>query len=296
MNSNIELSKTRDFGEIISDSFLFIRENFKPLLSCFFVFCGIFLLAGVISGVMLQIKMIDVINNSDGNGLESGSGTWAAYGIDAVFAGVIALAGYVTLTITIISFMALYKQKGNIAPTNEELWGYIKYYFLKVLGIGILNYIILIIAFVLCILPGVYLSPILGLIFPIIIVENASFGYAWDQSFRLIKENWWKVFGALFITEFILGICSAVINIPFQVVNVWSVFLHRIPNVHLSIVSVIIGTILKELSMAFYILPLVALGICYFSLTEAKDATGLMGRINQLGKNEADPNTPAEEY
>jgi len=296
MKPTIELAKTRDFGEIISDSFLFIRENFKQLLSCFFIFCGIFLLAGVISGVMLQIKMMDVISDSESPVLESGRGAWAAYGFDAIFAGIIALAGYITLTVTIISFMALYKQKGNIAPTNEELWGYIKYYFFKILGVGILNYIILIIAFILCILPGIYLSPILGLILPIVIVENASFGYAWDQSFRLIKENWWTVFGALFITELILGICSGVVNLPFQVVNVWSVFLHKIPNVHLSIFSVIIGSILKVLSMAFYILPLVTLGICYFSLTEAKDATGLMGRIDQLGKNEADPNTPAEEY
>jgi len=297
MKPSIELAKTRDFGEIISDSFLFIRENFKQLLSCFFIFCGIFLLAGAISNIMLQLKISDIVNNFGGASFDNGSNIFtAAYGINTIIAAIVGIAGNIALMVTILSFMALYKQKGNVAPTNEELWGYIKYYFFKVLGVSILNYILLVIALILCILPGIYLSPILGLIFPIIIVENSSFGYAWDQSFRLIKENWWKVFGAIFITWIILIICSAVINTPFQAINIWSVFLHKIPNTHLSFFSIIIGSILKELSMVLYILPLVTLGICYFSLTEAKDATGLMGRIDQLGKNEADPNTSAEEY
>ncbi len=30
----IELRKARDFGELINDSFLFIKGNFKPLLRC----------------------------------------------------------------------------------------------------------------------------------------------------------------------------------------------------------------------------------------------------------------------
>jgi len=297
MTPNIELAKTRDFGEIISDSFSFIRENFKQLLSCFFIFCGIFLLAGAVSNIMLQLKISDIVNNFGGGSFDNGGNIFsAAYGVNTIIAALVGIAGNIALMVTILSFMALYKQKGNIAPTNEEVWGYIKHYFLKILGVSILNYILIVIALILCILPGIYLSPIFGLIFPIIIVENSSFGYAWDQSFRLIKENWWKVFGAIFITWLILIICSGVINLPFQAVNVWSVFLHKIPTTHLSFFSIIIGSILKELSTAFYILPLVTLGICYFSLTEAKDATGLMGRINQLGTNNTDANTPAEEY
>jgi hypothetical protein len=296
MEPSIELSKTRDFGEIISDSFLFIRQNFKPLLSCFFVFCGFFLVAGTVASIMQQIKMIDVMNNPDGGIPQSSSGVWAAYGLETLFTAVFALLGYIAITVTVTSFMALYKEKGNIAPTNEELWGYFKYYFLKILGGSILNYILLIIGFIFCIVPGIYLYPILGLVFPIIIVENSSYSYAFNQSFRLIKENWWTVFGALFITGLIVGICASVVTIPFQVVNVWSVFLHQIKNLHLSVFSIVIGTILTQLAQVLYILPAVTLCICYFSLTEAKDATGLLGRIHQLGTDQADINAPAEEY
>ncbi len=296
MEPKIELSKTRDFGEIIADSFLFIRQNIKPLLSCFFTFCGFFLLAAGVASIMQQIKMMDTLNNADGNFGQGNTGFRTSYGIETILSIVFALTGFIAIKVTILSFMALYKEKGNIAPTNEELWGYFKFYFFRIFGSAILNYLILIIGFIFCLIPGIYLYPILGLIFAIIIVENTSYGYAFNQSFRLIKENWWTIFGALFISGLIVFVCSTVVNMPFQVVNVWSVFFHKAKHIHLSMLSIIMGTILKELAMVLYILPLVTLTICYFSLAEAKDATGLMGRINQIGTDSTDADTPAEEY
>ncbi|MES2276102.1 MAG: hypothetical protein V4592_08765 [Bacteroidota bacterium] len=294
MEPNIELSKTRDFGEIISDSFLFIRQNLKPLLSCFFVFCGFFLLAGTVAIIMQQIKMVDVLNNTDYAG--DNASNFAAFGVETALTLIFTLLTYVAMPVAILSFMALYKVKGNVAPTNEEVWGYFKYYFFRILGSSLLNFIILIIGFALCLIPGIYFYPVLSLIIPIMIVENTGYGYAFNESFRLIKQNWWRVFGVLIITSIIVSICAAVVTVPFQAVNVWNVFLHKIEDVHLSILTIIIGTILRQLAQVLYILPMVALAMCYFSLTEDKDATGLMGRIDQLGNKSADTNTPAEEY
>ncbi|MES2425780.1 MAG: hypothetical protein V4560_02365 [Bacteroidota bacterium] len=299
MEPNIELSKTRDFSEIISDSFLFIRQNFKPLLSCFFVFCGFFLLAGAIASILQQLKVAELVNGTDFNNgtvLTSKFSRFSNFGWEYFLT---VLFSFITLTlipVTMLSFMALYKAKGNIAPTTEEVWGYIKYYFLKVFGSNILNLIILIIATLFCLVPGIYLYPILGLMFPIMIVENTSYGYAFSQSFRLIKDNWWMTFGALFIAGLIAYICLALITVPLAAVNIWSTLFHQVKHVHLSIVSIVLGSVLAHVAHIFYILPLVTLGLCYFSLTESKDATGLMDRINQLGDNTPDTNAPAEEY
>jgi hypothetical protein len=57
MEPNIELAKPRDFGEIISDTFLFIRQNFKGLLKSFFIFCGFFMVAGAVSMSIMQVRM-----------------------------------------------------------------------------------------------------------------------------------------------------------------------------------------------------------------------------------------------
>jgi hypothetical protein len=299
MEPNIELSKTRDFGEIISDSFLFIRQNFKPLLSCFFVFCGFFLAAGAIAGILQQLKVAELVNNTDFNNGATSINRFSRFnnfGWEVFLSIAFSLITTALIPITVLSFMTLYKAKGNIAPTTEEVWGYIKYYFFKILGSTLLNFIILMIGFVFCLIPGIYLYPILGLMFPIMIVENTSYGYAFSQSFRLIKDNWWMTFGALFIAGLITYICAALITVPFAAVNVWSTFFHQVKHLHLSTTSIILGSVFAQLVHVLYILPLVTLSLCYFSLTEAKDATGLMDRINQLGDNATDTNAPAEEY
>jgi len=294
MEPQVELSKTRDFGEIISDSIAFIRQNLKPLLSAFFVFCGIFLLVTAVATIMQQIRLSELINSVDYTSEDRPS--FSEFGLETAVTLLFMMLTYIAMPLTILSFMALYKQKGNVAPTNEEVWGYFKYYFFKILGSSVLNGIVLIIGFVFCFIPGIYLYPILGLIVPVIIVENSGYSYAWDKSFRIIKENWWTVFGVLFVTGLMVSICSLIVNVPFQAIDLTKVYLHQIKDVHLTMVTVVLGTVLRQMAMVLHILPMVALGICYFSLTEAKDGTGLMDRIDQLGNNAADTPAPAEEY
>jgi hypothetical protein len=300
MSTNIELSKARDFGEIISDSFLFIRENFKPLLKCFFIFCGFFMVATVVVSWMQQSKVIGALNNFDPNSYSSGSNPFGAmsqyFGIEYVLVIVFAFLNGTAMTVTVISYMAVYKAKGNMTPTTEEVWGYIKFYFLTVFGSSILIAILLAIALVCCIIPFFYFFPIFALIFPIMIVENTGFGYAFSQSFKLIRDNFWVTFGALIVVVIVVYILAMIIVLPLSAANIGSLFLHRGKGMHLSPVLTLLTTALSELSHVFYILPIVASVLCYFNLNELKEGTGLMDRINQLGANKADTNLPAEEY
>src|SRR6201996_2728480 len=63
MTTNIELAKPRDFGEIINDTFLFVRQNFKPLMKYFFIFCGFFVLAAMATSIMTEMKLIGTMDN-----------------------------------------------------------------------------------------------------------------------------------------------------------------------------------------------------------------------------------------
>ncbi len=303
MSTNIELSKTRDFGEIISDSFLFIRENLKPLLTCFFTFCGFFMLATIVLSYLEQTKMLGAMNTlgGDPNSFDTQTGPFAVFsrllGVEYLFLIFFMFLNWTTMVVTVISYMAVYKAKGNIPPTTVEVWGYIKYYFFKIMGTIILTGISTALGFVCCILPGIWLYPILALIVPIIIIENTSFGYAFSQSFRIIKENWWATFGALFVIGLIASILVSVIVMPFGAANILTTFLHPNKGIHLNPTLTFISSVVNEIGHVFYILPLVTLTLCYFNLTELKDATGLMDRINKLGNNDADnTNLPVEEY
>jgi hypothetical protein len=296
MTNNIELSKTRDFGDIISDTFLFIRENFASLLKCFFIFCGFFMVALIVIASFQQAKLIDVVNSNEYGASNPFGKLSQFFGLQYFFTILFSLLNYTAITVTILSYMAVYKSKGNMPPTPEEVWGYIKFYFFKTFGSMILITILFVIALVCCIIPGIWLYPILSLIFPIMIFENTSFGYAFGQSFRLIKDNWWATFGALFVIMLILYVLSVIVIMPVSLIAMGSMFLHASKGTHPSATALIATTTITTLCHVFYILPIVALALCYFNLTELKDSTGLMDRINQLGSNETNTDLPAEEY
>ncbi|MFD0750490.1 hypothetical protein ACFQZS_10075 [Mucilaginibacter calamicampi] len=292
---NIELAKVRDFSAIINDSFLFLRQNFKPLLRSYFTFCGFFIVATIVASAMQQIKMLDLTGSIQGGQYEgpiSRVSQFTQVGVTALITLFFTLLTYTAIVVTVLSYMTIYKEKGNTPATNEEVWGYLKYYYFKIFGSTILNTILLIIGMVFCLIPGVWLYPILGLMFPIMIMENSSYGYAFNQSFRLIKDNWWTTFGALFIMGVIVGITAAIFSLPGALWTEFAKLLHW-PGGN---IAAILTAVLTHLAMVLYILPIITLALCYFSLNEEKEGTGLMARINQIGDNKDQNNLPAEDY
>lgn len=290
----IELSKTRDFGEVISDSFTFISQNFKPLFKIVITFCGLFIIAGAATFTLQQLKVLDLQKRVLENKYETFSSMSDRFGIEYTLSVLFILISYNLMSTTVISFMALYKQKGNVAPTTEEVWGYVKYYFFRVLLSSIALTLLLLVATALCIIPGVYVYPIFGLIFPIMIVENASFGYAFNRSFKLINNNWWSTFGALFVIFLIVYVAYMIFSIPTIIVSVISALTHG--RVSSSPVLTVVGSVLQQLAQVLYVLPLVTLVMCYFNLNEIKEGSGLIDRINQFGSTSPDSHLPAEEY
>jgi len=301
MPPKFELLKNRDFGEIITDTFVFIRQNFKPLITSFITFCGFFILAGGILSAIQQTKAIGVVNE-----VAYSSGTPRMFGNSNPFNNIFnveyflamgfLLLNYIAMPVTILSFMALYREKGGIAPTTQEVWGYFKYFFFRIFGSGVLLFLLLIIGFLLCLIPGLYLYPVFALIFPIIIFENTSFSYAFSKSFKLIKDKWWETFGALFVMGIIVYTAAAIVILPTTIINFGSLVLHPKHGVHLSVTLTVITAVLQSVCHIFYGVPIITIALCYFNLSEKMESTGLLGRINQLGQTNADDNLPKEEY
>jgi hypothetical protein len=296
MEPKIELAKLRDFGEIISDTFQFIRQNFKDLLKNFFIFCGFFLIALAASSFLQQIKMMRVFNEASIGAPRTFSSSMPDFWITYSVSMLLPLVSICAINVTVLSYMALYKQKGNIAPTTEEVWGYFKYYYFKILVGSLIVAVLLIPAFLLCLIPGVYLFPILGLIFPIMIMENTSFGYAFNRSFQLIKENWWATAGAVLVIWIITYVMIAAVTIPASAVNMASVLLKSQKVPQLSIGTVLFSAILGSVAQVLIIIPTIGVSLCYFNLAEHKEGTSILDRINKFGAQGQQDNLPSEEY
>ncbi len=292
MKQPIELRRLRDFGQVINDSFTFLKENFKPLFKALLIICGFFILISTISSVFAYLNMGGAFNfNVNANDLGSRP---AGYFISLMVNIFILIITQSFIHLVTLCYISVYLQKQNLTPTLSEVWDYFKFYFFRVVGSGILIFLILMIGTMLCFIPGIYLMPIMYLVIPIIIIENSSFRYAFNKSFVLIKDNWWLVFGVIFIMSLIISVASSIASIPISILTVGSKFFtaksYTLP-------LIIIFSALKNILLLAYSLPAIAISLCYFNLSEQKDGTGLLDRIERLGKSV--PNTqnlPTEEY
>jgi hypothetical protein len=290
MSKKIEFRQVRDFGEIINDTFVFLGQNWKQILKAYALICGFFIIASMVVSILNQIKATDTINPSTA----PYSFSRYHFGVEYFLSMLFLIISYATITLTIFAYIALYVEKGNTAPSTEEIWGYVKFYFWRVFWSSLLLGLGLVVAFLLCLLPGFYIWPAFSLIIPIIIFENATLGFAYTRAFQLIKDNYWATLGVLLISVIIVYAGIMVFALPVTIITTGSMLItgHKITTTYL-----IVNAIITHICMVFYIIPYVAMAFTYFSLTEQKDGTGLLSRIDQLGTSElGNDQLPTEEY
>ncbi|MDN3587389.1 hypothetical protein QWY86_11960 [Pedobacter aquatilis] len=288
----IEFKKIRDFGQIINDTFTFVRQNFKPLVKTYFIFSGLFMIAGMLAMLLQQYKMVNIVNNLDGfrnRGFGAG-----LYGLEYFLAILFSLAGYASTTVATLSYIAIYVQKGNLTPTTDEVWGYFKYYFFRIFGSSLLLGLLLAVGFLFCLLPGFWLMPIISLVFPIIVIENGTIGYAFNRSFKLIKDNFWITFGTLFIIWIIVYACMSFVVLPTTLFSMLGLFSGSKPQ--MSLTFTMLGTVIQYLCQVCTVIPIITIALSYFSLVEQKESAGLMQRISTFGNEEKPVDNRPEEY
>lgn len=294
---NIEFKQPRDFGQIINDTFTFIRQNFKPLVKTYFLFCGIFVLGSMVAMLMQQYKSVSLINSV---GTASAAtrdpflGFKSLIGWEYLVAIIFSLCTYVSMLTAILSYIALYVRKGNIAPTTDEVWPYFKYYFFRIFVSAIPLILMLGVGFLFCLIPGFYLFPFVAMMFPIMVIENGEFGYSFSRSFKIIKDNFWLTFGTLIVIWIIVYACMSAVILPTTLFSMVGLFSKSSP--HMSLVLTMVTTVLQSICQVFTIIPLVTITLCYFGLVERKESTGLMERISNFGNNNGPISLPDEEY
>ncbi|OCX50763.1 hypothetical protein BEL04_18695 [Mucilaginibacter sp. PPCGB 2223] len=297
MKTTIELRKTRDFGQLISDTLGFIRENFKPLFKAVAVICGFFIAVTFLTNVLIDDSIFSAFNTArtlqmNPDAPQPFEPLGADYFLRVFFLCVSTMLSYIGVYLTTFCYISLYREKGNMPPTVEEVWAYFKYYFFRVLGSGLLVGIIMIFSLMLCGF-GIYLIPPFALILPIIVLENASFSYAWGRSFKLIKDYWWQTFGVIFVIGLIVGFVGFFLAVPGQILLVVQMM---VSTKKVTLPVTIVSGFLKSLILFLYTVPATAYSLCYFSLDEIKESTGLLDRIDSFGKTDVPDDSTSEEY
>jgi hypothetical protein len=283
MPPKVELIQIRKLSEIVDDSINFLKQNWKPLFKCYFTICGFFWVSGLIIAVFNQTQTFKLQENGE-----------SVYSITYCCTLLLGFLNFIFITLTTLCYMVLYHEGNNTPPGVEEVWSYVKYYLLRIVGSSLLLLLLVAAGTICCVIPGIYLAPVCLLIITIMVIENASISYAFNQGFRLIKKNWWETVGALIVMSIIIVAATALLAIPVVVIVVGILSLTAANHSHT--ISIALSLTLNSLQF-LYMLPAIAMALIYYNLNEIKDDNGLMQRIQMFGKqHNTTDHLPTEEY
>jgi hypothetical protein len=290
----IELRKIRDLSENLNDTFGFIRQNFKPLVTSFLAIAGIFMLAnsiinGIYQGGVMGGALKDVIL---GRREAPSSPFWM---LNGTYFGVVFLAwiNFIAMSAVIICYMKLYNNLHHQKPTIQQVWDEFKKYFIKVFLFSIPTALLTAVGFIFCLVPGIYLAVVFVPFSIIVIVEDETFNGAWNRCFQLIKNNFWSSLGIYLLVYIIYSFSAGIISGVFALLTgLASYFTTK----NISTTIGIATSVLNIFSFVFYIVFYVSVVLHYFSLSEKQFGTGMMQRLNALGGNGNDINNVQEQY
>lgn len=288
-NKYIEFKKQRELGEILSDSFGFIRNEFKTFFRTILKIVGPYILAMLISMGFYMYTIGDIFSLST-----FGSTPSSAYSPIIMVLAVAALmfssiAAYVLAQGTVLHYIKSYINNKGITNYDEIHKG-VYGSFWSLIGLGILVGLSVMIGIFLCVIPGIYLAVPLSISFAILVFLKKDAMESYQYSFTLIKENWWITFATLFVIYIIVAIASYAFSLP-SVIYMWikmGVFSGEMDaesmNVFNDPVYLILNIMSTLVQFLMNIIFLVATSLIFFNLNEKKNFTGTFERIENLGK------------
>lgn len=293
-NTYIHFKKQREIGEVISDTFKFLRENYKLLFTLIFKNTGpAFLILMLAAGYYMYVTLGAFSTATPSNPfLTSGFTENIGDILMAFFILFIALMIYMTLLNgTVLHFIKSYiEHHGEVY--EEEVREGAKNDFWNLLGTGVLTSIMIFFGLLVCFFPGVYLAVPLSLALSIMVFDKLSIEQSISKCFSLIKDNWWVTFATLLIIWLLIYLIGIVFSIPAIVYSLVKMFTMVEENSMadtsqmfdwIYILLNMISTFVQYLS---YTIMVVSSAFIYFNLNEIKNFTGTYETIDKLGNKE----------
>ncbi|MFC6861102.1 hypothetical protein [Zunongwangia atlantica] len=282
-NKIFRFRKTRDFGELLSDTFKFLRENAKSFLSINFKVCAPFLITLIITNAYYTYATLGV-------GFE-GYLNLTGFIIPALINTLALFVYFTALYLSVFNYIKAYIAKdGNVSV--EDVKNGLK----NDLGNGlVVNFIVgllTVVGFLFLFIPGIYLGVVLTLALPILVFDQKSVGDTISSAFDLIKDNWWLTFGILIVFGIIMYIINIVFQMPMIIYMMMSMFSGldagietMAQNMQTKDPVLIVLTILASIAQyLLYIITPILISLIYFNLNEEKNFTGTYDSIDKLGE------------
>ncbi|WP_062058690.1 hypothetical protein [Aquimarina longa] len=284
----INFKKKRELGDIITDTFAFLRQNGKALLSIVLKTSGIFfILLLLASAYYTHVYTIafNPVNISSGEVFKSPGSFIIA--VLALFTTLLIFYG--VLSGTVLHYIKAYIDNKGVVEKEAVVKG-VKKDFGTIIGLGVLCGLIVFFGTMLCFIPGIYLYVPMSLAFSILVFRSSSISDAISESFQLIKNEWWITFATLFIIGLLIWLISLVFSLP-AVIYSYSNLLtsaseQTMTNTNkVDWIFIALNTISSSAQYLLYIITTISTAFIYFNLNERKHNTGTLEEIDSLSGN-----------
>lgn len=273
----INLQEVRNFSDSFTATFVFVKQEFKSLITAFAVIMLPLIFADLfVKGYTMRSLITDPLGSS-----KTGSDI-----LSLVVNYFSTLVLVFWLGVFVISFLRVYTDKFKVYSeeriTVKEVWRVMSKHLGKAFIVGVVYLLAVSVGTVMLIIPGIYVSVILIFsIYYLILRDNTITGSLGDSA-DLVKGQWWSLFGFIFILNLIISMLSYVFTIPYLVITLKSVFTREPMGIYEST----FGMLLANLGQYFlYIFTFVGIGVRFFSSLERQEHTLLLNKIEHLGNN-----------
>jgi len=262
----IQFRKKREIGDIFSDTFAFIRQEYKPISKLIAVYVLPFMVLYGFVQIYLQKNLISKIDFTDPEALLAVIGpvylNVFLFSLFGLFVQSLLIATYYTYIDAYVK-----KGKGNfdLAEITPELFSN----GLLAIGASLVIFMVVIFGLILCIIPGIYFANTLSIVFIILFFERKGLGNALMRSALLVKSDWWNTFLINVIGVILIWTVSFIMSIPTMITG-FSAGLFNQSQTPVEYpdwywVSIGISTVISSL---LWIVPYTFLAFQYFNLEE----------------------------
>lgn len=292
-NELIIFKKEREFGELISDTFAFVKQNYKSLFKVIIKVAGPIMLLMVVSYLIYNFVIFGgnspFSNNFDIIFENISERYTITFLIGILFMMVVSILFYAIFYATInYSILSYIENNGEI--NIEEVSEQVRAKWSSFFGLTFVTGIMLIFGLILCFLPGIYISVPLSLTFAIMVFKNLDVSDSISYSFKLVKRNWWVSFFTLIVMFIFYNIIVSIFQIPatiYTMVKVMTVDGSSTGifslNDFSSWIMLITSGIVSLIQFFLFGFIVVTSSFIYFNLDEKLNRTGAMESIDRLG-------------
>lgn len=214
----VQLRQVRDLGQIVSTTFTFLKQNWRPLFRAIAYLCMPFAVVGgfLAGGSMAGFQQMGMMAEHDP------SDAWTLFRTSmlGVIPGYILLfVGYTLLIALVHEYLRAYNLGIHHSMSTGELIktavGQIGPY----LGASLLTWLLCFVALLLFIFPFFYAWTVLSLALAAHAMERTGGAEALSRSNKLVKDDFWPTLGLLLVIGIIQYLLMYVVQLPVMIVT-----------------------------------------------------------------------------